>query len=190
MRTTLCIMSYRYGHLAAQAIESALYQTEPFDRIMFFDDGVGDCDHLPDIYPEVEFILRPTNMGIVDNFNDALDRVKTERVMFLGADNWLAHNTLEKLYDMATICDIVYYPAWLVKKGTPEHWMPGTPHGSSIYNVELAKSVGGYEASGNKHTEEDSELFKKMIKAGAKVGTVDSHLLLYRWRHRRNFNED
>ena len=45
MTFSLVISSYKYGHLAAHAIESALCQTKPFDSIYFVDDGVGDCGH-------------------------------------------------------------------------------------------------------------------------------------------------
>lgn len=179
-------MSYRYGHLAAHAVESVLGQSVLPDKINFYDDGVGDCKHLPDIYPEVNFILRPKNLGIITNFNDALESVDTDRVLFLGADNWLAYNAVEKLVERDE--DIVTYPAWLIKRGSIEHW--DELHGSSMYNVDFARAVGGYEASGNKHTEEDSMLFNKMKVAGATVGKVDSHLLLYRFRHRKNFNKD
>lgn len=180
-------MSYKYGHLAAQAIESVLNQTKQFDVVRFYDDGAGDCKHLPDIYPEVEFILRPKNLGIIDNFNDALKQTSTEQVMFLGADNWLHPKTLELLSTAKE--DIVSYPAWLVKQSDYERWEPGVPHGSSLYNVELAKKAGSYQASGNEHTEEDSELFKKMKASGATVGLIDMPLLFYRWAHRKNYNK-
>jgi hypothetical protein len=186
MLTTCVIASYRYGHLAAQAIESVLYQTKRFDRVLFVDDGVGDCAHLPEIYPEVEFVLRPERMGIVANFNDMLARIQTERAMFLGADNWLDHRTLE--VTSAVDADIVSYAAWLIKAGTPELWWVDVPHGSSLYNVAKAREVGGYEASGNHNTEEDSVMFARMRTAGASFVNLSDTLLLYRWRHRRNFN--
>lgn len=187
MTNTLVIASYKYGHLAAQAIESALNQTKKFDRILFVDDGVGDCSHLPAIYPEVEYVLRPENVGVVANFNDMLGRVETDRVMFLGADNWLDHRTLEVVSGHSA--DIVSYAAWLVKDGLPESWAVDVPHGSSLYNVAKAKAVGGYAASGNEHTEEDSVLFRRMRDSGATIEIIQDALLFYRWRHRRNFNQ-
>ena len=54
---------------------------------MFLDD-VGDCKHLASIYPEVEYIFREKNLGTVDNFDDALMRVKRNTQCF-SADNWL-----------------------------------------------------------------------------------------------------
>lgn len=186
MSATCVIASYRYGHLAAQAIESVLHQTVKFDRVLFVDDGAGDCARLVDIYPEVEFILRPDNLGIVDSFNDALDRVTTDRALFLGADNWLDHRTLEITSRYSQ--DIVSYGAWLVKDGPYELWDINVAHGSALYNVHIAKAVGGYKASGNAHTEEDTVMFGNMYRAGAKVVLLPDPLLYYRWRHRLNFN--
>lgn len=187
MSATCVISSYKYGHLAAQAIESVLNQTKKFDRVMFVDDGVGDCKRLKNIYPEVEFIFRKKNLGVVDNFNDMLSRVDTDKCMFLGADNWLDHNTLE-LTD-AVDADIVSYNAWFVQDGPYLMWTPGVPHGSSLYNVEKARAVGCYEASGNEHTEEDSVMFARMRANGATFEIVRKPLLYYRWRHRLNYNK-
>lgn len=188
MTITVNIMSYRYGHLAAHAIESVLNQTHKPDVVRFFDDGARDCKHLADIYPEVDFILREKNLGIVDNFNDALDRTDTARVIFLGADNWLDPTTIEKCLQREE--DIVSYDAWKVGKGAAEYWhLDKWPHGSAMYNVDQAKMVGGYKASGGEHSEEDFVLFTKMLQAGSKLYTIEEPLLMYRWRHRRNFNQ-
>jgi glycosyltransferase involved in cell wall biosynthesis len=184
---TAVIASYRYGHLAAQAIESVLNQTKPFDRVLFVDDAAGDCSHLPAIYPEVEFVLRPENLGVVDNFNDMLSRVETERVMFLGADNWLDHRALE--VTSAVDADIVSYAAWLIQRGKPERWHVDVPHGSSLYRVAKAREVGGYESCGGRYHEEDSVMFRRMRAAGASFANLQDTLLLYRWRHRLNFNQ-
>jgi glycosyltransferase involved in cell wall biosynthesis len=184
---TCVIASYRYGHLAAQAIESVLYQTKPFDRVLFVDDAAGDCSHLPAIYPEVEFVLREQNLGVVANFNDMMSRVETERVMFLGADNWLDHRALE--VTSAVDADIVSYAAWLIQRGEPQRWHVDVPHGSSLYRVAKAREVGGYESCGGRYHEEDSVMFRKMRAAGASFVNLSDTLLMYRWRHRRNFNQ-
>lgn len=184
---TVVITSYRYGHLAAQAIESVLSQTLRPEVVRLYDDGVGDCEHLRKLYPEVEIIKRHRNLGIVNNFNLALDKVTTDRVMFLGADNWLDPTAIEKMTD--TKEDIVSCDAWITGDGPYRRWtLPHQPHGSAVYNVEKAREVGGYEDSGREHTEEDSMLFKKMMDKGATFWRVDEPLLYYR-RHRFNFNK-
>lgn len=187
MLTNTCVIaSYKYGHLAAQAIESVLNQTKKFDKVFFVDDGVGDCAHLPAIYPEVEFVLRPENVGVIANFNDMLSRVETDKVMYLGADNWLDHSTLEIVSKHEA--DIVSYAAWLIKSGVNERWVVDVPHGSSLYDVAKAKEVGGYMSSGNAHHEEDSVMFRHMRNAGATFINLPDTLLFYRWRHRLNYN--
>jgi hypothetical protein len=190
MTLTVNVMSYRYGHLAAHAIESLLYQTAKPDVIRFYDDGAGDCKHLPGLYPEIEFTLRPKNLGTVDNFNDALIRTTTERVVFLGADNWLVPKTIEKCLEREE--DIVSYDAIKIGESTNEYWhLPGFPHGSAMYNVALAKQCGGYAATtnGSTRTEEDNVLFTKMLDSGATLHIIKEPLLMYRWRHRLNFNQ-
>jgi len=198
---TLVIASYRYGHLAAQAIESALSQTRPFARILFVDDGVGDCGHLPDLYPQVEFVLRPKNLGIVDNFQDMLERVATDRVMFLGADNWLRDDTVESLegvdaeivtYDILITGDrrdwiLDHFPKDVYRHEGGWYWnRSGGHHGSMLYDVRLARKVGGYESPPGR-TVEDMILYNKMLSAGGRRVHIKKPLLLYR-RHKHNFN--
>ena len=93
---TIVIASYRYGHLALTVLK-AFYLKRKHQKILFVDDGVGDCGHLHFYIPEVEYVLREKNLGTVDNFQDALMRVNTEFTMFIGADNWFRSDTVEIL---------------------------------------------------------------------------------------------
>jgi len=209
MSITVNIHSYGYGHLAAQAIDSALSQTVKPDVVRFFDDGVGDCAHLPAIYPEVEFVLRPQNLGTVKSFQDALERTETEFTIFLGADNWLRLDAIELLYGSRS-ADIVSYDIAVVGEHreafsgrvgaqgrchghnvwrfdhTSNIQNGNNCHGSSMYRVSKAKEVG-YSRSGGSRTEEDWVLFRGMTANGAVRAHVPEPLLYYR-RHDRNFN--
>lgn len=201
MTYTIVICSYKYGALAAHAIESVLAQTKKFDKIFFVDDGVGDCKHLPSIYPEVEYVLRDTNLGTVDNFQDMLNRVTTDYVMFLGADNWLRADTLEILDK--NLADVVLYDIMVTGEFKEEilkrhmfemeksqgdyYWKRLGHHGSMLYKTELAKQVGGYNDGYGERTLEDLSLFNRLQKAGATTKHVPEALLYYR-RHRENFN--
>ena len=104
---TVIIASYKYGHLAAHCIESLLSQSVAPSKIYFVDDGAGDCGHLRKFYPSIDYVLRPKNLGPVDNFQDMLSRVQTEYVLFIGADNWLRSDAIELLSTAKT--DIVTY---------------------------------------------------------------------------------
>ena len=94
---TVIIASYRYGHLAAHCIESLLSKTLSPSKILFVDDGGMDCKHLPGLYTDIEYTMRPKNLGTVHNFQDMLSRVETEYVLFIGADNWLRSDSIELL---------------------------------------------------------------------------------------------
>lgn len=218
---SVVICSYKYGHLAAHAVDSVISQTLKPNKIYFIDDGVGDCRHIPKLYPQVIFIEREKNLGTVENFQRALEMIDTDRVMFLGADNWLRQDALECLNKCPE--DIVTYDIILTGENAEKFaqqvgaqktlsdstsrigFIPGEGyyvwqlkpsninesnfcHGSSLYNVSLAKRVGGYKRGKGVHTEEDHQLFKAMINAGATWRMVRIPLLYYR-RHKENFNQ-
>lgn len=202
MTISCVISSYKYGHLAGHCIDSVISQTRKPDKIYFVDDGVGDCKHLPEIYPEVEYVFRETNLGTVDNFQDMLQKVDTDYVMFLGADNWLRPDTIEILAN--NLDDIVMYDIQVVGEFADEitkrhfgevyknewgyYWRRnGGHHGSMLYNVSKAKNVGGYNSGHSRRTLEDLSLFNRMVESGAKITHIDEPLLYYR-RHRDNFN--
>lgn len=212
---TVCIMSYRYGHLVAQAIESILSQTRLPSHVIIVDDGVGDVAPVAQRYIAdfrqldigAMMVSRPRNLGIVDNFNDILmNHVITPRMMFLGADNYLRADALELMG--AVDADIVSSDIALF--GTEAvsfaNWVAATEiqqgyriwrftkgdidtmnyiHGSSLYNAELAKRYG-YRPSGHFYTGEDWMLFSAMIHGGATHMHVPEPLLFYR-RHKLNY---
>ena len=201
MSTTVVIVSYQYGHLASHAIESVLSQTKQPDRILLVDDGAHDCASVSARYG-IESVHRQSNLGIVANFQDILmNRVQTDRVLFLGADNWLRDDALEKL--CAVDADIVTYdiqvtgsrkdeilqrhPGEVVPYRGGYYWDRSSGHhGSMLYNVAMAREVGGY-ASPPGRTIEDMVLYHRLRDAGATRIHVPEALLYYR-RHTFNFN--
>ena len=201
---TVVISSYKYGHLAGHCIDSVISQTRKPDTIMFLDDGVGDCKHLPSIYPEVEYILREKNLGTLKNFDDALKRVKTKYTMFLGADNWLRSDAVELLLQDPE--DIVTYDIMITGEFKSSfsfndmtklhndnyngdvYWnRDGKHHGSMMYNTQMAQEVGYCKYPDAHYGDaEDYNLWTELIKKNAKVKYLKEALLYYR-RHRENF---
>ncbi|CAM8656576.1 WcaA Glycosyltransferases involved in cell wall biogenesis [Comamonadaceae bacterium] len=198
---TVVIASYKYGHLAAHCIESLLSQTRAPARILFVDDGAKDCSHLPALYPGVEYVLRPANLGTVDNFQDMLSRVQTEYVLFIGADNWLRSDAIELLSDATT--DIVTYDIVVtgelkheiltrVPGQTTPHWgdlywdRQAQHHGSMLYRTAFGQRIGYQRRFENgEHPQEDWNLWDKMLEQQATVASLKEGLLFYR-RHREN----
>ena len=200
---TIVIASYRYGHLAAHCIESLLSQTKAPDKILFVDDGAGDCTHLPAVYPEVEYVLREENLGTVNNFQDMLMRVQTEYTMFLGADNWLRSDAVEKLLEHNHLrdADIVTYEIMVTGEFKMRHpdamfldaiedgdvrWRRNGHHGSIMYRTSFGQAAGYAAKAGHQNACEDWELWDRMLANGATVTHLNEPLLYYR-RHRENF---
>lgn len=207
MTYNVVISSYKYGHLAAHCIESVLCQNKQFDEVWFVDDAGGDCFHLNYLYGDrVNFVHRTENLGTVDNFQDMLNRIDSDYVMFLGADNWLRSDALEKL---SSLCDsrgkVITYDIMVTGELRDEIYIPykddcylkegdicwkreNKHHGSMLYDVELAKTVGGYSHNGGKRSDEDLNLWDKLVNAGVSVSYLPEALLYYR-RHKQNFNK-
>lgn len=202
---TIVISSFHYGHLASHCIETVLSQTKMPERILFVDDGAGDCEHLPKIYPEVEYVLRSENLGVVDNFDDMLRRVTSEYVMFVGADNWLRSDTIESFEEVISRnnCDVITYDIMVTGELKTEilnrhprevsltqgdfYWERNGHHGSMLYRTKLGQEIGYRKRVENSsHTEEDWNLWNEMLKRNAKIVRVPRPFLYYR-RHRENF---
>jgi glycosyltransferase involved in cell wall biosynthesis len=200
---TVVIASYQYGHLAAHCIESLLSQTCMPERILFVDDGAKDCAHLPLLYPDIEFILRPHNLGTVSNFQDILMGVDTEYVLFIGADNWLRSDSIELLtahagadivtYDIVVTGELKAEITLRVPGQTHVHqgdlyWdRQGLHHGSMMYRTALGKQIGYQKRFAERaNPQEDWNLWDKMREQGASVSSIQEGLLYYR-RHRENF---
>lgn len=216
---TIVIASYRYAHFVAHALESVLAQTLRPDRILVVDDGAHDgVGEIVMKYKEtmfnIDYLERKKNLGIVVNFNDILmNHTDTDRMMILGADNWLRPDALEKMdVDADIVSSDMYIVGPSVSKRSKRNDMVKEGymirrfrvdrrikahnyiHGSSLYNVKMAQLFGYHPhhkiAEGKivKNPQEDWWLWRQMIlKAKAKHVHIPEPLLYYR-RHIFNFN--
>lgn len=208
---TIVVSSFKYGHLASHCLETIMGQSVKPTKVLFVDDGVGDCVFLPKIYPNVTYTFREKNLGTVENFQDMLMKVDTEYCMFLGADNWLRSDTISLMVDIINSDkpDIITYD--LLVTGSEKDkklrkikyictsfqgdfiWDRANKHqGSMLYRTELAKKVGGYtmlRTKGKKgKTLEDLNLWNKMIATQPKIIHIPEPLLYYR-HHVENYNK-
>jgi len=95
---SLIVANYNYGRYAAEAIESALHQTVQPDEILFIDDCSTDNSmEVAERYRDsIRIVRNERNLGIVANFNKAVSLTRGDYICFLGADNRLRSDYIEK----------------------------------------------------------------------------------------------
>lgn len=97
-RVTLIVANYNYGALLPEAMESVLAQTMAPDEIILIDDCSTDGSQaVAQRYAEVaRVVLNERNLGIVGNFNKAVSLASGDYIAFLGADNRLRCDYVER----------------------------------------------------------------------------------------------
>ena len=95
---SLIIPCYNYGHLAAEAIESALLQTYPPDEILFIDDASSDrsVEVARRYEPRIRIEVNEKNLGVVENFRKAIEMTSGDYIVLLGADNRFRSDYVEQ----------------------------------------------------------------------------------------------
>jgi hypothetical protein len=133
---TLIIVNYNYGHFISECIESVRNQSLAPVEVHVVDDfsSDGSQDFLPTLVKTEKLYLNDKNLGIVDNFNNAMLRVTTEFAMFLGADNYLHPRSVEligRALSQNPSTDIAYFDMMIVG-----------PLGKALASKANAKKVG------------------------------------------------
>jgi glycosyltransferase involved in cell wall biosynthesis len=215
MTVGVAISSYKYGMYLANCLDSVFAQTKKPDQIIVVDDASDDgglTKHIADMWG-VECIVREKNMGTRDNFQDILvNHMKTDLMFFLGADNWLHPQYIERTYEQINdrvklvgtntyivgefgnmVCHIApdWYndsrdlPMWDYKEKNLEYdnWI----HGSALFDRKIAIELGGFYPSVVTQLS-DHDMWRAFYKAGWEVRKSDLPLLYYR-KHRFNFNQ-
>ena len=114
MTTTCLVSNYNYSAYVAEAVDSALRQSVPFDQIIVVDDGSTDdsVQLLTERYgnhPIVQIICKE-NEGQLSCFNEGFARATGDIIFFLDADDVLEPNYVEKalgVYDRQRDCDFL-----------------------------------------------------------------------------------
>lgn len=91
MRTTCLVNNYNYREFVAEAVDSALAQSLPFDEIIVVDDGSTDDSlwHLRQRYtnePAVSIVAKE-NGGQLSAFNAGMEEASGDLIFFLDADD-------------------------------------------------------------------------------------------------------
>lgn len=95
---SLIIANYNYGRFFPEALDSVLKQTIPPDEILVIDDAStdGSQEILRRYEDQVRIVYNEKNLGIVGNFNKAVSLTSGDYIAFLGADNRLRCDYIER----------------------------------------------------------------------------------------------
>lgn len=117
---SVLVPSYNYVQYITQAIDSALEQTYPNIEVVVTDNISTDAtaETVRTRYagdPRVRFFVNERNIGLVPNFNRALEHARGEFVLWLSADDWLLPTHLARLHEVferEPQLDVVYSGAY------------------------------------------------------------------------------
>lgn len=103
-KASICVIipSYNYGRFLPEAVNSVLKQTRPPDEILITDDCSKDntqeiaLDYVKRHPGLIKYNRNQKNLGIVKHFRKAVGLTKSEYICFLGADNRMRSDFIEK----------------------------------------------------------------------------------------------
>ena len=93
------IANYNYGRFIHEAFNSLINQTVKADEIIIIDDASSDDseEQINLIKSKVDHVIfNKNNLGIIKTFNKAVNVAKGDLIFFLGADNILKADYIEK----------------------------------------------------------------------------------------------
>lgn len=94
----LIVANFNYARFLAEALDSALAQTQPPDELVVMDDASTDetMQVLERYAGKVTVHRNERNLGIVGNFRRGVDATSADFIAFLGADNRARADYLER----------------------------------------------------------------------------------------------
>ena len=97
-RVTVIVANYNYGAYLPEAMESVLRQSVPPDEIILIDDASTDGSQEVALRYQgsARVVLNEQNLGIVGNFNKAVSLATGDFIAFLGADNRMRSDYVER----------------------------------------------------------------------------------------------
>lgn len=215
---SLIIPCYNYGHLAAEAIESALLQTYPPDEILFIDDASSDSSlEIARRYePRIRVEANEKNMGVVENFRKAVELTSGDYIVFLGADNRFRSDYVEEskaILDANPDVGMVYthFALFGPRAAVEAAHTGGVPHPAApdifirkfpanpetdireknyVHGSSMYRRAAYNDAGGyvKDYMPEDNSLFARMLDKGWKARLWDAPSLEYRHHSKEQVN--
>lgn len=187
--TTVVVISHNYGRYLPTAVASAVEQTLA-PRVLIMDDGSTDdtVDVVRDLaarYPLLTCHRSPHARGLAATRNDAAQRVDTEWVIYLDADDWLDLRFVERGEHWLARhpqCDVLTTDNTVVQEGraprivrtrAPRSWRDlqrrNAVRQTSFLRRSMVLALSGYDGT---FGYEDWEFWIRALKAGYTINRL------------------
>lgn len=201
--TTVVVITHNYGRYLPTAVASVMDQTlQP--RVLVMDDGSTDDteDVIRDLaarYPCLTCHRSATPRGLAATRNDAAERVDTEWLIYLDADDWLDPRLIERGEQWLAShpgCDVLTTDNTVVREGRaptvtrarpPQSWRNlrrrNTVGQTSFIRPAMILALSGYDGA---FAYEDWEFWIRALKAGYTIGRLPGAHVYHR-QHGLNY---
>lgn len=184
-KVTIIIATYNSGKTVRAALESVHSQTyQDWECIVV--DGASRDDTIDIVknYCELDNRFRyisERDHGIYEAFNKGLRMAKGEWVHYLGSDDRLVKNGMEKLMEKCEEGDLLIGNTFLVKPGgeitrQKSHGRMGC-HQSMLTRKAVVEALGGFDEK--YRIVADTDLNVRLQKAGYRIKNVDCYVSFF-----------
>ena len=180
IKFSVIIIAYNQEKYIKETIESVLNQTYQNFEIIVGDDCSTDktVENAKTINnSKIKFVQTPYNMGIFGNLNNAIDNANGDYLVFIGGDDKLRENCLEKLNNILSTQNIaVIYPnATIIDENSKYTIGKDTP----CFNFNLGSKEEILNLSFNKTNRIPSVGMAVKKEAIAKIMPLNKSLIVY-----------
>jgi len=194
--TTIAIICHDYGRYLADAVMSAIGQTQPA-HVLVLDDASSDetpdvIERLAATHPAIRHRRLPTNHGLARVRGLAAAHATSEWIVYLDADDWLAPTYVERaeawlgthpdVDALTTDMTIVRSSGRrLVRAAIPRFWTDllrrNTIVQTSVIRRRVLLELGGYDPALDY---EDWDFWIRLLQSGRRIGRLPGSHVYHR----------
>lgn len=196
-KISVIITCYNYGKFIDEAIESVQQQSFKDWELIIIDDCSTDkftkdkIKHLSTNYPNLKIITLKENVGVSKARNLATKQARGEYILYLDADDYLAKDCLEKMYNKTLEgydvigCGLTFFnEKGVIKRSLPKPFdKENVISGKSLFPISFLYKKDFFELTkGFKENiiGEHSDFIFNLIKHNANIFVLQESLLFYR----------
>lgn len=142
---SIIVPIYNVEKYLCRCVDSIINQTYKNIEIVLVDDGSPDgcpkiCDEYSELDSRIKVIHKP-NGGLSDARNAGIDKATGEYITFVDSDDWIEHDTVEKMLHLSNPNRIVSLQAISVSSNMTDEVDRGTNAVNEVSAFEFLKGI-------------------------------------------------